>query len=106
IWDRSNGRIYKISYGDNKPVSVNLGKATPAELVKYQLHENDWYARHARRLLQERYSIPIPPGVKHTSARGVHVELEKIAFGHPDEGRRLRGLWALHATGGLTAERV
>jgi putative membrane-bound dehydrogenase-like protein len=106
VWDRTNGRIYKISYGDNKPVSVDLGKATPAELVKLQLHENDWYARHARRLLQERYSIPVPPGADNTASRGVNVELEKIAFGHADKARRLRGLWALHATGGLTTERI
>ncbi len=106
VWDRTNGRIYKISYGDSKGVKVDLGKLTPAELVKLLLHENDWYVRHARRLLQERYSIPVPPGADGSAARGVHVELEKIAFQHKDETRRLRGLWALHATGGLVAERI
>ncbi|HEY2908809.1 MAG TPA: PVC-type heme-binding CxxCH protein, partial [Gemmataceae bacterium] len=55
-WDRTNGRIYKISYKGTKPVvGLDLQKCTDEELVKYQLHENQWYVRHARRILQERY---------------------------------------------------
>ncbi|HXD85730.1 MAG TPA: PVC-type heme-binding CxxCH protein, partial [Urbifossiella sp.] len=54
-WDRTNGRIYKISYKGTKPViGLDLQKCTDEELVKYQLHENQWYVRHARRILQER----------------------------------------------------
>ena len=51
---RENGRIYKITYGDVKRVQVDLNRASDEELVKYQLHKNDWYVRTARRLLQER----------------------------------------------------
>ena len=40
--DRSNGRLYKIVYEGVKPVSVDLAKASDAELVKMQLSENDW----------------------------------------------------------------
>jgi putative membrane-bound dehydrogenase-like protein len=55
IWDRTNGRIYKISHRSTKPVKgLDLQKCTDEELVKYQLHENEWYVRHARRILQER----------------------------------------------------
>jgi putative membrane-bound dehydrogenase-like protein len=54
IWDRTNGRVYKITYGETKPVKVDLSKMTDAELVELQLHRNDWYVRTARRLLQER----------------------------------------------------
>ncbi|MFO0881756.1 MAG: PVC-type heme-binding CxxCH protein [Gemmataceae bacterium] len=106
IWDRSTGRIFKISYGDGRATPVDLGKLSSAELVKLQLHENDWYVRHARRLLQERYSVPVPPGGDQSAARGVRADLEKIAFEHKDETRRLRGLWALQVTGGLTDEQV
>src|SRR5439155_27053887 len=56
VWDRSNGRIYKITYRGTKPVSVDLRKKSDAELIDLQLHPNDWYVRHARRILQERYS--------------------------------------------------
>jgi len=90
IWDRGNGRIYKISYKNTKPVKVDLNKLSDEELVKLQLDSNDWYVRHSRRILQER-------GVKPE----IHEQLKKIAFDHKDETRRLRGLWALHVTGGL-----
>jgi putative membrane-bound dehydrogenase-like protein len=95
IWDRSNGRIYKISYRGTKPVQADLRKLSDSELVEMQLHSNDWYVRHARRLLQERGGNP-----------QVHEALEKIAFEHANPTRRLRGLWALHVTGGLTPERI
>ncbi len=51
---RETGRIYKISYKKPQPVHVNLAELSNEELVKLQLHQNDWYVRHARRLLQER----------------------------------------------------
>jgi putative membrane-bound dehydrogenase-like protein len=95
IWDRSNGRIYKICYRGTKPTSADLRKATDRELVDMQLNANDWYVRHSRRLLQER-----------GGSAEVHAALEKIAFENSDPTRRLRGLWVLHVTGGLTPERV
>src|SRR5262249_4669323 len=107
VWDRSNGRIYKIVYGDRKAKPVDLRKMSDKELVALQLHKNDWYVRHARRILQERYSSPLAPkGGEGSGVRGLHAALDKIAFGHKDDTRRLRGLWALHVTGGLTAERL
>jgi len=59
--------------------------------VALQLHRNDWYVRHARRILQER-----GPDAK------VHARLETILQTNPDVTRKLRALWALHVTGGLT----
>src|SRR5262249_37396626 len=99
VWDRSNGRVYKVSYRGTRPVSVDLGTKSDKELGEYQLNANDWYVRESRRLLQERAAKkPLDPKV--------HEALAEIAFGHKDETRRLRGLWALHVTGGLTPERL
>src|SRR5207244_732099 len=95
IWDRSNGRIYKIVYRGTKPVQVDLKKLSEKQLLELQINPNDWYVRHARRILQERGGNP-----------AVHEALSKIAFDHPEVPRRLRGLWALHVTGGLTEERL
>ncbi len=89
--DRSNGRIYKITTDSVKPVQVNLGKASEAELIAHQLNANDWYVRHARRILQER-------GL---SAEGV-TALENILFENADDTRQLRALWALHGCGKLS----
>ena len=54
IWDRTNGRIYRIVYGDKKPERVNLGTMSNGELALLQTHDNEWFVRMSRRLLQER----------------------------------------------------
>jgi putative membrane-bound dehydrogenase-like protein len=97
VWDRSNGRVYKVCYRGAKPVQADLRKKTDKELIELQLSKNDWYVRHARRLLQERTRA----GALALDAESRQA-LEKIAFEHKDETRRLRGLWALHVTGWLT----
>jgi putative membrane-bound dehydrogenase-like protein len=80
------GRIYKITYGDAKKVDVDLSKLSSAELVKLQSSKNEWYVRHARRLLQE---------------RGADPEVHKAALAQYPSNK-LRMLWTLHITGGLT----
>src|SRR6185503_3082349 len=52
--DRSNGRIYKVTYGQTRATAVDLAAKSSAELVQLELSPNDWQARHARRILQER----------------------------------------------------
>ncbi len=89
-FDRTNGRVYKISYENTPKVLVNLGKATDEELAAYQTHNNDWFVRHARRLLAER-----KPGA------AVRAKLAEQAVAHKDPLKRLRGVWALHSTGGI-----
>lgn len=92
IWDKSNGRIYKISFRGSKWEPVNLRKKSDKELAELQLHDNDWYVRHARRILQERAAgDKLDP-----EARGF---LEKTALKHADSRKRLRAIWALHVTG-------
>ncbi|MBO0697412.1 MAG: c-type cytochrome [Zavarzinella sp.] len=94
------GRIYKISYGPAEKVRVDLAKKSDDELVKLQLSRNDWYVRHARRLLQERAGKPDWNGdAVHATLRGY---LASADLGDP---QRLRALWALDATGGLDAKR-
>jgi putative membrane-bound dehydrogenase-like protein len=95
IHDRSNGRIYRIDYASARPANVNLQRLSSDELMKLQLHSNDWFVRHARRILQERGPEP-----------GVHKKLDAILDDNPDVTRKLRALWALHVTGGLTSPRL
>ena len=95
------GRIYKIAYGEPRKTKVDLTRLSDDELVKLQLHRNDWHVRHARRLLQERAA---QPGWK---SRLVHASLHKMLTSSKLEApQRLRALWALHATGGLNAARL
>ncbi len=62
-----------------------------SKLVELQLTCNDWYVRHARRILQERG--PDAEGARRPQAHPAD---------NPDVTRKLRALWALHVTGGLT----
>ncbi|RMF44128.1 MAG: DUF1080 domain-containing protein [Planctomycetota bacterium] len=99
IHDRSNGRIYKINYtgtAGQEVASVDLAALSDLELAELCLAENDWYVRHARRLLQERAG---QGGVAQQAAD----RLRDIARQHADPTRRLRGMWALHGIGLLDA---
>ncbi len=91
LHDTTLGRIFKISHENDEWVEVDLQTRTSEQLVQLQLHANDWYVRHARRILQERGSDP-----------AVHTALRRILDEHPDVTRKLRALWALHVTDGLT----
>ncbi len=53
--DRSNGRIFKIGYGKPKTPKVDLAKSSDEALVKLLASKNSWHARHAQRILQERF---------------------------------------------------
>lgn len=89
--DRSNGRIYKIVYGEpKKSPQVALGKASDVELAKNMLQSNDWFVRHSRRLLQERAASG------KASSEAISL-LKKMLSSEPDETRRLRAAWALAA---------
>ena len=97
IWDRTNGRIYKVSYQGTKPVDG------------VDLAEGDGRGAGEVPAARERLvRPPRPPAACRSAAAGEPkpsadgAALAKIAFDHADETRRLRGLWALHATGGLT----
>jgi putative membrane-bound dehydrogenase-like protein len=92
VVDRTNGRIFKIAYGKPAHKSEDLAKLSDAELVRRQLHVNDWHVRHARRLLHER-------AAQGTLAPETAGALRKILNEHPDVTRRLRALWALHCIG-------
>jgi putative membrane-bound dehydrogenase-like protein len=94
---RSSGRIYKVFYGKPAPaIALDLSGKTDAELVQLQLHKNDWYVRHARRILSERAAAGRPMA-------NVHEALRRIFKAHPDPARRLRAMWALYTTGGAPA---
>ena len=98
---RTSGRIYKVVYGDvESPGPLNLAKESNLELVTYQLHKNDWYVRHSRRLLQERYVA----GHDMKEVRRELLRLLKVSGQAVD--RQLRFIWALHNIGGVGEKRL
>jgi putative membrane-bound dehydrogenase-like protein len=90
-WNRSNGRMYRLSWAATyKPVKVDLGAMSDAQLVALHTHRNEWYVRQARHLLQ---------------ARAADGKLDKAALAplvkttaDADPVTALRALWTLHVT--------
>ena len=91
---RTSGRIYKISWGAPRHVAVDLFNASTAELVKLQMHGNEWYVRHARRLLQERAAAGEDLSLAHAELRRMFQTTTEVIG-------KLRALWALDSSGGL-----
>ena len=91
--DRSNGRIFKLVYNSQKHTPINLQKESNAKLVELLDHKNEFYARHARRILQERGDNP-----------EVHTALKNMLRNAASDVLQLRAMWTLHVTGGFTEE--
>ena len=51
---RTSGRIYKMIYGEIKHAPFDLHELVDSQLVELLTHKNEWFVRHARRILQER----------------------------------------------------
>jgi putative membrane-bound dehydrogenase-like protein len=88
------GRIFKVTFGKPAPVHPDLRAMSDEQLVRLHGHKNDWWVRHARRLLQERTS-----GGK--LDKNVRPQLVKMLKEANDVPRKLRALWALHVIGPL-----
>lgn len=93
---RNSGRIYKISWGEPRRVVVDLARAGIDELVTLQRHPNEWFARHARRRLQERAAAG-------ANLTGAYATLREMFTSSSPTPVRLRALWALFVTGGADA---
>jgi putative membrane-bound dehydrogenase-like protein len=87
-WDRSNGRVYRLLYGDTKPLrNIDLAKSSSAELVKHLRNPNRWFPDQARVILAERRDASTIP------------DLRRAALSPSPDA--LQGLWGLNASGGF-----
>jgi len=93
VWDRTDGRIFRIRYGALQPFRFDLGSECDAQLVARLDHGNGFFARQAQRLLQERAAAGV------LDRRLVQAELEKRLEPTHDRRTRLRALWAKHVAG-------
>tara|TARA_R110002096_G_scaffold316010_14_gene510413 strand:- start:1456 stop:4398 length:2943 start_codon:yes stop_codon:yes gene_type:complete len=90
---RSSGRIFKMTYG--KPAlsreSLAMLQGSDEMLVQLHLHENEWFPRKARRLLQERKFLDGKNVAEAIDA------LRKLANSNQRSQIRIRALLTLHA---------
>ncbi|RMG36335.1 MAG: dehydrogenase [Planctomycetota bacterium] len=95
---RTSGRVYRIVWG-SEPFRLmgpaDLRGLSDRELARLQFHRNDWYVRHARRLLQER-SLQ-----REVDPAAVEELQSALADTKRSAAARLRAMWALYVIGRL-----
>ena len=92
IWDRANGRIYRVSYGQPVSRARDLAALPDLELVGLALDDaNEFYVRQARKVLAER-------GLSgRTIAAEACAQLRATLSSAGPAVRRLRALWVLQS---------
>jgi putative membrane-bound dehydrogenase-like protein len=93
VVDRTNGRVFKITYGKPKPWRGDVSKLSDVELVKLQTQKNEWFVQHARRLLQERAAAG------RLDPMAINELRECAENRSAEQSLRLKALWSLHASG-------
>jgi putative membrane-bound dehydrogenase-like protein len=111
--DRTNGRIFKIAYGDSTSKPYDSSAWDNDHLVLALLLKSAWPARHARRILQEHAATRHLEGHIDATATqllrnflgldkgSVRVRLTKDSLDPYSDLGKLRLLWGLHAVDGL-----
>lgn len=89
---RETGRIFKITFGTPTTKVFDVAQKSNQELVDLHLHRNEWFVRHARRVLQERAAR----GEDLSQAKSGLLQLFGAAQSTPD---KLRAFWTMHALG-------
>jgi len=100
-WDRSNGRIYRISYAGWKPWKGDLGKESDEALAKLAVQtENEWESRMARRVLMEKVHLGTLSAKDGTALHPIEkVFLTGLGNGNLKAAWSLASLSLLHASG-------
>ena len=106
----TNGRIYKLTYGDTQTATTGRSHPAPlsllthslatlpeADLIRLHLQPNEWYVRHARRILQERTHNP-------ENVKRIATELLALYENQTDPIQKLRLMFTLHSIGGDSFE--
>jgi putative membrane-bound dehydrogenase-like protein len=90
---RTSGRIFKITYGDPKRSEIgDLAKLTASDLVKLHTHLNEWFARQARRQLEDRAADGV-------DLKDAISQLREMFEKDADVVNKLRALWTLYDIG-------
>jgi putative membrane-bound dehydrogenase-like protein len=104
VLNKETGRIFRISPKNSTAVDFDsrysdLTKLSDVALVNLQKVESAWHARRARVILQHRATARRIDSPAIESLTSLFKAGESAAV-------RLRAMWALHATGSLSAEQL
>lgn len=101
IWDRSNGRIYRVSYGPAKSRARDLTALKSQQLLTIALDDpNEFFVRQARKVLAER-AIELRHGLEPDfgTASALLTAETTVRSLKAEPLRRLRALWVLASAG-------
>lgn len=95
---RQSGRIYKITHGGTttRPAIADIAKLAPQELLPLLAHKNEFFARQARKRLQELAATGADLAVAKSALRERFSRETNVV-------QKLRALWSLHSAGGADA---
>lgn len=89
-WDRSNGRIYRLSHENAKRApAFDLTSLATDQLVDLLEHPNKWHVRRALTLLAERRD------------KSAYSRLKRQMMDHDNAAPAVNSMFALHVSGGL-----
>jgi putative heme-binding domain-containing protein len=90
----NDGRIWRVSSKEHKSWRLDrpLRELSSDKLIEFFSHPNDWYARQARLILDERNDA------------SVVSSLNELALTQTDQRLALEGLWSLYVTGAFDDE--
>ncbi len=98
------GRVFRImpkqSLATNwKERYTDLNRLADKDLVALQTSPSDWHSRRARLILQSR-------AASGKLNRRTHALLQTLYQSGPNPDHRLRAMWTLHVTNGLTTDQL
>ncbi len=104
VQHKETGRIFRISPEESLAENWDdrfhdVAQMSNERLVELQTSVSSWHARRARVVLQGR-------AAKGEVGGAVHDALHDMFASNPDDDIRLRAMWALHVTGGFTADQL
>lgn len=98
IWDRTNGRLFRIRYGDLQPYRFDLSKQSDEQLVQNLTHSNAYFVRQSQRNLQERAAIG------KLNRNQVASALNELIQSSEPRRSRLQAVWTAWTSGLLAVE--
>lgn len=96
---RSTGRIYKVVFDSRHGLPVDIASKSDSQLVELHRHPNEWFVRHARRLLHER-------SVQRDVSGKIHQQLWGQFHDTTAVEDKLRSLWTLYVIGAVDDSKI
>ena len=100
VWDRTDGRLFRIRYGDVRPQQFDLWAENDAQLINRLTSNNGFFARQAQRILHERAATG---ALDTTTVLATLDQMIRADAGSTDafQRDRLRAMWTMWCVGGF-----